>query len=90
MKSFGVIVQMKPLQQYFHHIVLFIFNVVLTFQSVHENLWCHHSKNISSAVLSHIIIRSSVSVPKILISAWWYLFFRVHERKFDLLFNFVQ
>ena len=63
MKAYGVSTQMKLLQQYFH-MALFIFYVLLTFQSVHENLWCHHSKNLSSAVLSHIIIRSSVSIPK--------------------------
>ena len=37
MKSFGVAIQMKPLQQYFH-IVLFIQHVVLTFESVNEIL----------------------------------------------------
>ena len=43
---------MKPLQQYFH-IVLFIEYVVLTFESVDEILWCDHSNETSSAVLSH-------------------------------------
>ena len=52
MKSYGVTIQMKPLQQYFH-IVLFIQYVVVTFESVDEILWCYHSNETSSAVLSH-------------------------------------
>ena len=52
MKSYGVAIQMKPLQQYFH-MVLFIEYVVLTFESVDEILWCYHSNETSSAVLSH-------------------------------------
>ena len=40
MKSHGVTIQMKPLQQYFH-IILFIENVVLTFKSVDEILRCN-------------------------------------------------
>ena len=51
MKSYGVTVQMKPLQQYFH-MVLFIQYVVLTFESVDEILWCYLSNETSSAVLS--------------------------------------
>ena len=51
MKSFGVTIQLKPLQQYFH-LVLFIQCVVLTFESVNEILWCYHSVETSSAVLS--------------------------------------
>ena len=52
MKSYGVTIQMKPLQQYFH-MVLFIEYVVLTFECVDEILWCYHSNETSSAVLSH-------------------------------------
>ena len=33
--------------------VLFIYYVVLTFESVDEMLWCDHSNETSSAVLSH-------------------------------------
>ena len=40
MKSYGVTIQMKPLQRYFH-MVLFIENVVLTFESVDEILRCN-------------------------------------------------
>ena len=47
----GVTNQMTPLQQYFHR-VLFILYVVLTFGSVDEILWCCHSNETSSAVLS--------------------------------------
>ena len=52
MKSYGVTIQMKPLQPDFR-MVLFVSYVVLTFQSVDEILWCDHSKEISSALLSH-------------------------------------
>ena len=45
-------IQMKPLQQYFH-MVLFIYYVVQTFESVDEILCCYHSNETSSAVLSH-------------------------------------
>ena len=51
MKSYGVTIQMKPLQQYFH-MVFSVLYVVLTFESVDETLWCDHSKETSSAVLS--------------------------------------
>ena len=52
MKFYGVTIQMKPLQQYFH-MVLFVLNVVLTFESADEILWCDHSDETSSAVFSH-------------------------------------
>ena len=52
MKSYGVTIQIKPLQQYFH-MVLFIQYVVLTFESVDEILWCYHLNETYSAVLSH-------------------------------------
>ena len=51
MKSYGVTFQIKPLQQYVH-VVLFDLYVVLTFESVDEILWCYHSNETSSAVLS--------------------------------------
>ena len=51
MKSYGVTIQMKPLQQYFH-MVLFIQYVVLTFESVDEILWCYLSNETSLVVLS--------------------------------------
>ena len=53
MKSFGATIQMKPLQQYFH--MSTVFNVVLTFESVDKLLWCDHSNETSSAVLSGAI-----------------------------------
>ena len=52
MNSYGVTIQMKPVQQYFH-MVLFVLYVVLTFESVNELLWCYHSNETCSAVLSH-------------------------------------
>ena len=39
--TYGVTIQMKPLQQYFH-IVLLVLYVVLTFESMDEILWCDH------------------------------------------------
>ena len=51
MKFYGVTIQVKPLQQYFH-MVLFIEYVVVTFKSVHRILWCYHLNETSSAVLS--------------------------------------
>ena len=35
------------------HTVLLVFYVVLTFESVDEILWCDHSNETSSTVLSH-------------------------------------
>ena len=55
MKSYGVSIQMKLLLQYFH-MVLFIYYVVLTFESVDEILWCYRSNETSLAVLSRGII----------------------------------
>ena len=54
MKSYGVTIQMKATELYFP-VVLFImlYKVVLTFESVDEILWCDHSNETSSAVLSH-------------------------------------
>ena len=53
MKSCGVTIQMKATEQYFP-VVLFImlYNVVLTFESVDEILWCDHSDKSYWAVLS--------------------------------------
>ena len=46
-----VTIRTKPLQQYFH-MVLFIYYIVPTFESVDEILWCYYSNETSSAVLS--------------------------------------
>ena len=48
------IIQMKATERHFS-VVLFImlYKVVLTFKSVDEILWCYHSNETSSAVLSH-------------------------------------
>ena len=51
MKSFGVTIQMKPLQQYFH-MMLFVLYIVLTFESTDEILWYYQSNETFSAVLS--------------------------------------
>ena len=59
MKSYGVTIQMKATEQY-PHMVLFIYYVV-TFESMDEILWCYHSNETSSAVLSHGTIYSVCS-----------------------------
>ena len=53
MKSYSVTIQMKATEQYFP-VVLFImlYKVVLNFESVDEILWCDHSNESYSAVLS--------------------------------------
>ena len=52
MKSYGVTIQMKPLQQYFH-MILFIQYVIVTVESVVEILCCNHPNETCSALLSH-------------------------------------
>ena len=54
MKSLSVTNQIMATEQYFP-VVLFImlYKVVLTFESVDEILWCYHSNETSSKVLSH-------------------------------------
>ena len=53
MKSYSVTIQMKATEQYFP-VALFImlYKVVLNFESVDEILWCDHSNESYSAVLS--------------------------------------
>ena len=55
MKSYGVTIQMKPLQQYFH-MVLIIQYEVLTFDYVNEILWGDHSNATSLVVLSLALV----------------------------------
>ena len=38
MKFYGVTIQMKPLQQYFHMVLFTYYNIVLTFESVDMNI----------------------------------------------------
>ena len=52
MNSYGVTIQMKSLRQNFYT-VLFIWYVVLFFDSVDEILQCYHLNETSLAVLSH-------------------------------------
>ena len=49
MKSYGMImnIHMKPLQQYY------ILYAALIFESVDKILWCDHSNETCSAILSH-------------------------------------
>ena len=50
MKSYGITIQMKALQQYFH-MVLFIQYLVLTFVSLDEIQRCDYWNKTSSAVV---------------------------------------
>ena len=52
MKYYGVTIQMKATEQYFP-VVLFImlYEVVITFESVGETLWCDHSNESYRAAL---------------------------------------
>ena len=53
MKSYGVTIQMKPLQQYFHTILFIQYYVVSTDLSLWmKSYGVHHSNKTSSAVLS--------------------------------------
>ena len=58
MKYNGVTIQIKPLQRYFHMVLLVLY-VAPTTESVDEILWCYHSNKNSSAVLSHGTIFST-------------------------------
>ena len=57
MKSYGVTIQMKATEQY-SPVVLFImlYKVVLTFESVHEILWCDHSKETPSETVQQYFL----------------------------------
>ena len=55
MKSYGVSIQMKPLQQYFH-MVLFFYNEVVTLRSVAEIPWCYHPNETFSGEVLHTAI----------------------------------
>ena len=50
MKSYGVTIQMKPLQQYFH-VVLPIWYAIVPFQSADQILRSDHSNDLSLAIL---------------------------------------
>ena len=57
MKSYGVTIPMKPsLAVQSYTVVLFISYVVLTFESLDENLLCYHSTETSFADLLHSTI----------------------------------
>ena len=44
MKSYGVTIQMKATEQYFTVVlIIMLYKVVLTLESVNEILWCDHS-----------------------------------------------
>ena len=72
MNSYGLTVQMKPLQQYFHMIL--VLSVVPTFESVDEILWYDHSNETSSAVRSHETICLLVLYRKKCGNFSWFFF----------------
>ena len=74
MNSYGLTVQVKPLQQYFHMIL--VLSVVPTFGSVDEILWYDHLNETSSAVRSHETICLLVLYRKKYGNFSW-LFFQV-------------
>ena len=80
LKSYGVTIHMKPLQQYFH-MILFILYVVLTFWVCRQNPMVPPFKKylFSSTFTYHYSL--FCIFPKKLISAWWYLFFRVLRKE---------
>ena len=52
MKSYGVTIEMKPLQQYFHMVINLVC-IGFNFESVSEILWCDHSNETSLSELLH-------------------------------------
>ena len=50
MKSYGVTIQMKPLQQYFHMVLFILIVCSSNFGAVDEILWCDHSNETSFPV----------------------------------------
>ena len=53
MKSYGVTIQMKPFQQYFHMVFFYLVCSSSKLKSVDEILCCYHLNKTSLAVLSH-------------------------------------
>ena len=78
MKSYGVTIQMKPFQRYFH-MLLFVLYVVLTFQSVDEILWCDHSNETSLRERLHSTTYCLAFFKKrnVIIYLFIYLFFTI-------------
>ena len=63
MKILNVTIQMKATEQYFPVVLsIMLYKVVLTFESVDENLQCHHSNESYGAVLSFGFIHFSYFV----------------------------
>ena len=66
---------------------------VLTFESVDEILWCYHSNETSSAVLSHgtvyLVCRSNFLIPFIYFILFYY-FFRIMITLIKYLFSSIS
>ena len=72
MKSYRMTIQMKPLQKFFHILLC----IVLTFESVDAILWCYHSNETSSEILSHgtiYLVCSSKEIESVDAILWCYL-----------------
>ena len=72
MKSYRMTIQMKPLQKFF----LIVLCIVLTFESVDAILWCYHSNETSSEILSHgtiYLVCSSKEIESVDVILWCYL-----------------
>ena len=101
MKSYSVTIQMKATEQYFP-VVLFImpYQVVLTFESADEILWCDHSNESSPSVLTHDAIclskfhkmkfRNLVEIFFWLIYIIYFNIFLLSCRFLATILNFVQ
>ena len=71
MKSYRMTIQMKPLQKFFHILLC----IVLTFESVDAILWCYHSNETSSEILSHgtiYLVCSSKEIESVDAILWCY------------------
>ena len=61
MKSYGVTIEMKATEQYFLVVpFIMVHNVVLTFESVDEILWCDHSNESHRANVTFLAVLSDV------------------------------
>ena len=58
-----MIIQMRPLSQHFH-MVQFVLNVVITFESVDEILRCDHSTETSLQSFHMVLFVSAISKMK--------------------------
>ena len=83
-KFYGVTIQMKPLQQYFDLGTIYLVCSSNSFESVDQILWCYHSDETSSAVLSHGTVKLVCSSNLLII------FFRIMITLIKYLFSSIS